>query len=159
MGQEGFEQEDGGQLIDDVFAVDGLAMAAAGGAGVVAGGVEQGVGVEGGEALVEQVVLECGVGWLQGGGKGSGFGGLRAQGAGGVERVAYDESGDGVLADEAGYGLEVGAVGGAVDREERLGGEVELIGDREADAAVTDIERERAGHGGSVRAAGRVRLQ
>ena len=35
-----------------------LAVESAGGAGGVTGGIEQGVGVEGGQALVEQVVVE-----------------------------------------------------------------------------------------------------
>ena len=73
-----------------------------------------------------------------------------------MERVADEEDFDLVLADEAGDGFEVGAEGGAVEGEERLGGEAEGIGDGETDAAVTDVESERAGmgHGVSVRGMG-----
>jgi hypothetical protein len=52
-----------------------------------------------------------------------------------------------VLADEAGYGFEVGAEVGSVEGEEGLGGEAEGVGDGEADAAVADVEREGAGVG------------
>ena len=58
-----------------------------------------------------------------------------------------------VLADEAGDGLEVGAEGGAVEREEGLCGEAERVRDGKTDAAVADVEREGAGvrHAVSVR--------
>ena len=82
----------------------------------MAGGVEEGVGVVGGEALVEEVVGEVGVGFLQGECEGLGFGGLGARCAVGVERVADQEDFDVVLADEAGDGLEVGSEGSAVER-------------------------------------------
>lgn len=70
-----------------------------------------------------------------------------------MERVANEEGFDFVLADEAGDGFEVGAERGAVEGEERLGGEAEGVGDGETDAAVADVESEDAGlgHGVSVR--------
>ena len=76
----------------------------------MAGEVEEGVGVVGGEALVEEVVLEGGVGFLKGVGEGLGLGGLGAGRAVGVEGVADEEDFDFVLADEAGDGFEVGAI-------------------------------------------------
>ena len=150
-GKEAFEEQGGGDLVDDVLAVEAGGMA--GGAGGVAGEVEEGVGVVGGETLVEKMVGEGGVSVVQGLGEGLGFGGLGAGGAVGVERVADEEDFDVVLADEAGDGFEVGAEGGAVEGEEGLGGETERVGDGETDAAVANVERESAGmrHGVSVR--------
>jgi len=136
-------QEEGGcYLIDDVFAVE--AGGAAGGARGVTGGVEEGVGVVGGEALVEQVVGEVGVGFAKSGSEGLGLGGLRAWRSVGVERIADEEDFDVVLADEACDGFEVGAQGGAMNGEKRLGDEAEGIGDGEADAAVADVQGEGA---------------
>ena len=87
------------------------------------------MGVVGGEALVEEMVGEGGVGFAEGLGEGLGLGGLRAGRSVGVERVADEDGFDVVLADEAGDGLEVRSEGGAVEREERLGGEAERVGD------------------------------
>ena len=134
-------------MIDDVFAGVAVGGAALGG--------EQGVGFAGGETLIDEMNGEVGVGGgevvAKSGDEGEGFGGLRAGGAFGVERVADDEGGDVVLADEAGDGFEVGAeVGfgsGAVEGEERLGGEAEGVREGEADAAVADVEGEDAGLG------------
>jgi len=92
-------------------------------------------------------VGEGGVGFFERVGEGLGFGGLCAGRAVGVEGVADEEDFYFVLADETGDGFEVGANGGAMEGEERLGGEAEGIGDGDADAAVTDVERERAGMG------------
>jgi hypothetical protein len=101
------------------------------------------VGVVGGEALVEEMVSEVGVGVAESLGEGLGFGGLRAGGAVCVEGMADEDNFDVVLADEAGDGFEVGAEvgfgGGAVEGEERLGGEAEGVGDGEADALVADV--------------------
>ena len=99
----------------------------------MAGEIEKGMGVVGGEALVEQVVSEGGVGFLEGMGEGLGLGGLGAGRAVGVEGVADEEDFYFVLADEAGDGFEVGSYirfgGGAVEGEERLGGEAERVRD------------------------------
>ena len=122
-------------------------------------GTEEGVGVVGGEALVEEVEGEGGVRWAdefkQGVGEGRGLGGLRAWGAVGVEGVADEEGFYFVLADEAGDGFEVGAEMGAMEGEERLRGEAEGVGDGEADALVAYVKGEDAGwrrgwHGLSV---------
>ncbi len=139
------EEEGGGDLVDDGGAVE--AGGVAGCAGVEAGVAEEGVGVVGGEALVEEVEGQVGEGlaggFLKGLGEGHGFGGLGAGGAVGVEGVADEDGFDFVLADEAGDGFEVGAeIGfgaGAVEGEERLRGETEGVGDGDADAAVSDI--------------------
>ena len=85
-GEEALEEEGGGYLVDDLFAVE--AAGAACGSGCVAGEIEEGVGVVGGEALVEQVVREGGVGFLEGLGEGLCFGGLGAGRTVGVEGVA-----------------------------------------------------------------------
>ena len=111
----------------------------------MAGGVEEGVGVVGGEALIEEVVGEGGVGFAKGRGEDLGFDGLGAGCAVSVERVADEEGFDFVLADKAGDGLEVCTEGGSVEGEERLGGETEGVGDGDADAAVSNVEREDAG--------------
>ena len=111
----------------------------------------------GGEALVEEMDGESGVGlagcFRQGLGEGLGFGSLGAGCAVGVDWIADEEDFDFVLADEAGDGFEIGAEGGAVEGEERLRGEAEGVGDGETDAAVADVECEGAGmgHGVSVR--------
>ena len=140
-GEEALEEEGGGDLVDDGGAVD--AGGVAGGPGGVAGVVEEGVGIVGGEAFVEEVEGEVGVGLagevFEGLGEGEGFDGLWAGGAVGVERVADEDGFDFVLADEAGDGFEVGAEVGAVEGEEGLRGETEGVGDGDADAAVADI--------------------
>ena len=111
------------------------------------------MGVVGGEALVEQVVREGGVCFPERLCEGLGFGGLETRGAVNVQRVADEKGFNVVLADEAGDGFEVSAEGGAVEREEGLGGEAERVGDGETDAAVAYVERESAGvrHDVSVR--------
>ena len=136
-GEKALEEKSGGDLVDDVFAVE--TGGAAGGAGGVAGEIEEGVGVVGGEALVEEMVGESGVRLLEGLGEGLGFGGLGAGRAVGVEGIADEEDFDLVLADEAGDGFKVGAEGGAVEGEERLGGETERVCDGETNAAVADV--------------------
>jgi hypothetical protein len=150
-GEEALEKEGCGDLIDDGGAVE--AGGTAGGAGGVARQIQEGVGVVGGEAFVEEVVDEGGVGLFERLSEGLGLGGLGAGRAVGVEGIADEEDFDVVLADEAGDGFEVGAEGGAVQGEEGLGGEAEGFGDGETDAAVADVECEGAGmgHGVSVR--------
>jgi len=90
-------------LIDDVFAVETGGTAS--GAGGAAGEIEEGVGVVGGEALVEKMVGERRVGLLECLGEGLGFGGLGAGRAVGVKGIADEEDFDLVLADEAGDGF------------------------------------------------------
>ncbi len=76
-GEEALEEEGCGDLVDDVFSVQ--AGGAAGGTGGVAGEIEEGVGVVGGQAFVEEMVGEGGVGLLQSVREGVGFGGLGAR--------------------------------------------------------------------------------
>jgi hypothetical protein len=110
--EEAFQDEDGGDLVDEVLTVDTVFTA-----GTVP---EKGVGVVCGQALVEEMVGECGVCFAKSVGKGDGFDGLRAGCAVGVERVADDDDLDIVLADEPGDGFKVGSRGGSVESEERL---------------------------------------
>jgi hypothetical protein len=141
-GEETFEEEGGGYLVDEVLAGEAILGA---GARAEFGGVQEGMGVVGGEALVEEVEGEGGVGLAERVGEGQGFEGLGAGGAIGVEGIADYQDFDLMLADETGDGFEVGAERGAVEGEERLGGEAEGVGDGQADALVADVEREDAG--------------
>lgn len=70
--------------------------------------VEEGVCVVGGEAFVEKMDGEVGVGFVQCLGEGLGFGGLGTGAAVGVEGIADEEDLDFVLTDETGDGFEVG---------------------------------------------------
>ncbi len=110
----------------------------------MAGVVEVAVGLGGGEALVPEMDGDGEPG-AEVFGEGLGLGGLRTLVAGHVERVADDGLGDVVLAEDAGDGLEVRAAAGAMQREERLRGEAEGVGERDADAAVADVEGGDAG--------------
>ena len=95
--------------------------------------------------------------FFEGLGEGLGLGCLGAGRAVGVKGVADEKGFDLVLADETGDRFEVGAEGGAVEGEERLGGKAERVCDGETDAAVAYVERESAGvrHGVSVRGRGK----
>ena len=138
-GEKAFQQQCSGDLVDEIFSVDGLSVAPASGAGAMAGGVEQGMGFEGGQPLVEQMVLQGGVLLSQGFRKSLGLGGLWARGAVGMQGIADDYDGNLVLANEAGDGLQIGAEGRTMQRKERLRGQAELIGDSQSDAAVADV--------------------
>ena len=144
-GEKAFQQQCSGDLVDEIFSVDGLSMAPACGAGAMPGGVEQGVGFEGGQPFVEQMVCQRGLLFSQRFRKSLGFGGLWARGAIRVQWIADDHDRDLVLADEAGDGLQVGAKGRTMQRKERLRGQAELVGNSKPDAAVADVERENAG--------------
>ena len=109
-GEEAFEEQGGGDLVDDVFAVE--AGGVAGGAGGVAGRLRR--------AWASWVVRRSSRRWWvrvgcaswvnsEGLGEGLGFGGLGAGCAVGVEGIADEDELDVVLADEAGDGFEVGA--------------------------------------------------
>ncbi len=136
--EKGLQDEDGGDLVDDIFAADAFGVGRSG----VAEGVKVAVGLGGGEALVPEVDGEAELG-AEGFGEGLGAGGLGALIAGHVEGVADDGLGDGgVLAEDAGDGLEVVLEAGAVEGEEGLSGVAEFVGEGEADAAVADVEAE-----------------
>ena len=79
---------------------------------------------------------------LQRQGEGLGLGGLGAGRAVGVQRMAHDQRGHAMLADEAGDGFEVGPQLGAMQGEERLRDQAQRVGDGQPDAPVSDIERE-----------------
>ena len=132
-GEKAFEDEDGGDLIDDV------AMLLAG----FAHGVQLAVGLAGGEALIGEVD-----GQTEGGaelfGEGLGLQGLRAYLSGHVEGIADDELRDVVFAQKAADGLEIRVGGAAMEGKEGLDGEAERIGDGETDAFAADIEGEEA---------------
>lgn len=130
------QDEGRGNLVDDA------AVLLAG----VAGFVEDLVGFAGSEALVPQVDGQAGEG-AKFGGEGLGLGGLGAEVPGEVNGVADDDGDDGETAAEAGNGAEVfsGDAGGwatALEGEDGLGGEAELVGDSNPDAAVADVESE-----------------
>ncbi len=90
--EEGLQDEDGGDLIDD-----SLARAAVGG---VAGVVKLAMGLGGGEALIPEMDGDAGFSG-EGGGKLLRLGGLGALIARHVERIAHNDVGAGVLAEEA----------------------------------------------------------
>ena len=142
--EEGFEDEGSGNLVDDA-----AAGAAVLGSLSVAGVVQEGVGVGGSVAFVEEKKRG---GWVEvlgevsseRVGEGLSFCGLRAGFSGGVERETDENCRRSVAADEAGYGLEIRLERGAVDREEWLCGVAESVGKSNADAAVANVEGENA---------------
>lgn len=138
--QEALEDERGGYLIDDA------AVVLAGAAGLVKNLVR----FVGGEALVAQVDGQPGQ-LRKLGGKGVGFGGLRALGPVETKRIADDNGADGEAAGEPGQGAQIfAAAAAALEREHRLRGEPQLVRDGDADAAGADVEAEEAGLGGGV---------
>ncbi len=131
--EPGLQDEDSGDLVDDAFPAYSR----------VAGVVEMTMGLGGGKALVPQVDGEVEL-FADLFGEGLGLGGLRALIAGHIEGVSDDSLGDGVLAQDAGYGLHVGTAIGAVKGEEGLRGEAEGIGEGDTDAAVAYVETDDA---------------
>jgi len=129
--KKGLQDEDGGDLVNDSLA--GATVCG------VAGIVKLAMGLSGGQALIPQVDGDAGFG-----GEGLGellrLGGLGAEIAGHVERIAHDDMGAGVLAQQAGEGFEVGATSGAVEGEEGLRGVTQLVGYGHANAPVADVE-------------------
>jgi len=112
------QNEHGSDLINDLFA--GLAVSR------VAGIVKLAMGLGGGEPLIPEVDGDAGFC-----GESSSellrLGGLGAEIAGHVERIADDNLGAGVLAQQAAEGFHVCATGGAVQGEKRLRGVAELV--------------------------------
>jgi len=70
---------------------------------------------------------------------------LRAYVAGHIEGIAEDDGGAAEFAEEAAEGFQVQLRVFADQREDGLGGEAELIGDSDADAAGAEIEAQEAG--------------
>jgi hypothetical protein len=104
-----------------------------------AGGMEVAMGFGRGEALVPQVHGER-KGVSEGICEGLGFGGLGADVAGHVKRVAEDDRCAPILAEETAEGFEVGFDVFAHQSQNRLGGEPQLVGDGDPDAARSEIE-------------------
>lgn len=98
----------------------------------------------GGKAFVPEVDGK-GEGGAQGVGEEAGFGGLRAEVAGKVERIAEDDGRAGVFAQQAAEGPEVLFRVFANQSEYGLRSEAEFIGDGDADAAEAEIEAQEAG--------------
>ncbi len=136
--EEGFQEEHGGDLIDDLCSL----LAAGFGAWCWTRAVEDGVGFSGGEALIEEVDDEGGVLRSERIGEGFCLESLGTEVARGIERETNNEAGNRMFAQQAGDGFEIGPQAGSVEREEGLGGEAEGIREGEADPAVTDIEGE-----------------
>ena len=137
--EKGLQNQRGGDLIDDF----GVVLAG------VASLVKKGVGFLGGEALVPEVDGQAGE-RAELGGEGLDLLRPRADFAGEMEGQADDDGGDAVAAAEAGDGAEGLAGAGArvaveVEGEDGLGGEAELVGDGDADAARADVEGQVAG--------------
>lgn len=105
---------------------------------------QQGVGIPCGQALVEQVMLELGMGLLQRRREGLRLFGLWAQSAVRMQRVADHDNLDLVLAQEASDGFQVGTKIRAVQRKQRLRGHAERVRDGQADALITNIQSESA---------------
>lgn len=103
------------------------------------------------EALVPKVNRQSGE-FAEMGGEGLNLGGLRADFARELERIAHHDSGNLVAAAQAGQGAKVFArIAAARESQDGLRRQAELVGDRDADAFGTDIEREVARGAGLVR--------
>jgi hypothetical protein len=82
------------------------------------------------------------------GGEGLRFCGLGAELAGEVDGVANYDTDDAKAAAEAGNGTEIISLTVTpFQREDRLGGQAQLVGDGYPDAAVADVQAEMAGGG------------
>ena len=106
-------------------------------------GMKMAVRLAGGEPLVGEMDGQA-EGDAEILGEGLGLAGLRTDLAGHVERVANDDLGDGMLADDAAEGFDVGVGRAAMQGEERLHGQSEGIGDGEANAFAADVQGEQA---------------
>ena len=104
--------------------------------------VENLVSFAGGQPLVPEVDGKAGQS-AQFGGKGLGFGSLRADVAGEMHRIAHYDAHDAKAAAEAGQRAQVvAAVVLPLQRQNRLRGQAQLVRDGYADAAVADVEAE-----------------
>lgn len=132
--EETLQNQDGSDLIDD------LPVAGKG----AAGGVKMAVGLGGSQPLVPKVDGE-GERLPERCGKVLGSGGLRAHVAGHIKGMAEDDGRALVFAQEAAEGLEVLFRILALEGEDGLGGQAELVGDSDPDAAAAVVEAEEAG--------------
>jgi hypothetical protein len=140
----GFEDERGCYLVDDLAALGPVL-----GGKTVSGAIEDGMGVSSSVAFVEEMerwrwIEMLGEMGSESFGEGFGFGRLRTSLSGGVDGKAYQHCRYVVAADETGDRLEVGFQGCAVDREKRLCGVAECVGQCDTDAAVADVKSENA---------------
>jgi hypothetical protein len=108
-----------------------------------AGSMEMAVCFRGGEALVPEVDREgkCGAKTFR---EGLGFDGLWAEVAGHVDRIADDDAGAVELVQKAPERFEVVPGVFADEGKDGLSGETELVGDGDADAAISEIEAQKA---------------
>jgi hypothetical protein len=138
--EKALEDEGGGYLVDDG------AMLRSGSASLI----QNVVRFAGGEALVPQVdgqAREFG----ETGGKGLGFGGLGTGRAGQMKRVADHNSGDVEAAGEAGERTHVfTGIAAPLKGEHGLRSEPQLVGERDTNAAIADVETEEAGLGSGL---------
>ena len=132
--EEALQNQYGSHLIDNL---------AVGGGGA-SGSLEVAMGFGRGEPLVPEVDGER-EGLAEGAGKGAGEGGLGADVAGKMQRIADDDGGAAVFAEETAEGSEVLLRIFADQGEDGLGGEAEFVGDGDTDAAAAEIEAEEAG--------------
>ncbi len=130
------QDEDGGDLVDDIFSV----------ARAAADGVEMAVGLGGTEALIPQVNGQLKFG-AQAVGEFFRREGARASVAGEMNRPSNDNRRAGVASQQAAQRAQIVARIGVDDGEQRLCGQAELIGDGNADAARAVIEAENARDG------------
>ncbi len=132
-GEKAFEDEDGGNLIDEaaVFLPR------------FPHGVQMKMSLAGSEALIREMdrKAEGGAELL---GKRLRLQGLWADFAGHVERIANDDLSDDMLAQDAADGFEVGMERSTIKSKERLHGDSQGICDGEADALAADIQAEDA---------------
>ncbi len=135
--EESLEDEDGSNLVDD------FSMRGAG----ATGGMEMAMGLGGGEPFVPQVEGKLGL-LVHEASEVLSLGGLRAEVARHVERIADDDGAAVMATGKAGQGAEVVAAVGANEGEHGLCGKAESIGDGYADAAVPDVQAHEAVRGG-----------
>ncbi len=108
------------------------------------GGVQVAMGLGRGQPFVPQVYGQ-GEGFAQRVGKGMGFCGLGADVARHVERIAQHDGRAAVFAEKAAEGFQVRLQVFAEESEDRLRREPQLIGNGNADTAITEIKAKQAG--------------
>lgn len=131
--EKALQYQHGGDLIHD------LAMSGAS----KAGGVEVAMSLSGAKPLIPKVNRqgECFTKRLR---KVVSSLRLRADVAGGIERIAEHDGGTVEFAQKAAEGFEILAKVSADEGKDRLGGESQLVGDSNADAAGAEVEAQKA---------------
>lgn len=132
--EETLQNQHGSDLVDD------FPMAGKG----APGGMEMAVGFGRAEAFVPEVYGE-GKRLAEGCGKGVRFGGLRAHIARHIEGIAQHDRRAAEFSKQAAEGFEVLPGVFSEQSQDRLSGQAELIGNRDADTAVSEIEAQQAG--------------